>query len=108
MSDKEFNPVIYLMTDNTGETEWTTHQDHFTDENNPQTYFHSTLYAEKEARVFELAEKVLNLKRERDALMEIVKAVAHIGVDFGFGVFSLSDDEIAKARELFEQGADKQ
>lgn len=35
-------------------------------------------------------------------LTEIVKAVAHIGVDFGYGKFELDDEHIAKARKLIE------
>ena len=40
------------------------------------------------------------LERERDKAMEIVRAVAHIGVDFGHGEYELSDDYIKTAREL--------
>lgn len=35
-------------------------------------------------------------------MLVIVKAVAHIGVDFGFGEFELSEEHIKKARELYE------
>lgn len=35
-------------------------------------------------------------------LTEIAKAVAHIGVDFGYGKFELNEYHIAKARELIE------
>jgi len=36
------------------------------------------------------------------ALEQIVEAVAHIGVDFGYGRFELSKDDIKKARELID------
>jgi hypothetical protein len=53
-----------------------------------------------------LAEPV---KQERDArilsvaddLLEIVEAVGHIGVDFGFGEFHLEQSHIEKARSTF-------
>lgn len=35
-------------------------------------------------------------------LQEIVKAVAHIGVDVGYGKFEIGQDEIDKARLLIE------
>ncbi|MDC0600087.1 hypothetical protein OAO65_02135 [Flavobacteriales bacterium] len=35
-------------------------------------------------------------------LTEIVKAVAHIGVDFGYGKFELNEEHVAKARQLIE------
>lgn len=35
-------------------------------------------------------------------MFELVKAVAHIGIDFGYGKFELSQEHIAKARELYE------
>lgn len=35
-----------------------------------------------------------------DGFREIVEAVAHIGVDFGYGNFALSQEHIEKAREL--------
>ena len=35
--------------------------------------------------------------------MEIVKAVAHIGIDWGYGKFELTSDHIDKARSLYEQ-----
>ena len=66
---------------------------------------------EENARLrFELAE--LSLIREKEAgniqkaiaraeeLEEIVKAVAHIGVDFGYGKLEIGQDEIEKARLL--------
>jgi len=41
-----------------------------------------------------------NYKTEIDSLKEIVTAVAHVGVDFGYGNFVLSDEDIKKARYL--------
>jgi hypothetical protein len=37
------------------------------------------------------------------AMEELVKAVAHIGVDFGYGEFKLDDKHINKAREIFKE-----
>ena len=37
-------------------------------------------------------------------LEEIVKAVAHIGVDFGYGKYELEAGKIDDARTLMEQG----
>lgn len=60
----------------------------------------------REDRGRELLNK-LNADREQvpaaavpDGFREIVEAVAHIGVDFGYGNFSLSQEHIEKAREL--------
>lgn len=39
---------------------------------------------------------------EPDGFREIVEAVAHIGVDFGYGNFDLSQEHIEKARALLE------
>lgn len=33
---------------------------------------------------------------------KLVEAVAHIGVDFGYGKFELDDEHVSKARELLE------
>lgn len=35
-------------------------------------------------------------------LEEVVKAVAHIGIDWGYGEFALEQSHIDKARELYE------
>lgn len=35
-------------------------------------------------------------------LTEIVKAVAHIGIDFGYGKFEISQEHINKARQLIK------
>ena len=37
-----------------------------------------------------------------EELEEIVNAVAHIGIDFGYGKFEIGQDEIDKARLLIE------
>ena len=34
--------------------------------------------------------------------LELIKAVAHIGVDFGYGKYELEQEHIAKAREIYE------
>lgn len=53
----------------------------------------------------------LNADREQvpevavlDGFREIVEAVAHIGVDFGYGNFVLSQEHIEKARAILEAG----
>jgi hypothetical protein len=45
-------------------------------------------------------DEITDLKQQRDELLKIVDAVAHIGCDFGFGIFELQDADILKAREL--------
>ena len=35
-------------------------------------------------------------------MFELVEAVAHIGIDFGFGEFELTTDHIDKARHILE------
>lgn len=46
--------------------------------------------------VVEMAEYISELE-------ETVKAVAHIGVDFGYGEFQLEQYHIDRARELYEK-----
>jgi len=49
--------------------------------------------------------KVIEALQNRVAeLEEIVKAVAHIGVDFGYGKYELEAGKIDDARTLMEQG----
>ena len=43
------------------------------------------------------------LEAENKRLMEIVEAVANIGIDFGFGKYEIEDSVIDKARELFKR-----
>jgi hypothetical protein len=38
-----------------------------------------------------------------EQLEEIVEAVAHIGIDFGYGAFELEPEHIQKARRLLEK-----
>ena len=40
-------------------------------------------------------------------VMEIIKAVAHIGVDFGFGEYVLEDKHIEAARRIIEATLEK-
>ena len=65
--------------------------------------------AEKEIGIFDrpssrtsklLIVRVKELEVENEKLKEIVNAVAHIGVDFGYGKFEIGQDEINKARLL--------
>lgn len=39
---------------------------------------------------------------ERDRMLSIVKAVSHIGVDFGYGKFYLQEEHIKEARSIYE------
>lgn len=44
--------------------------------------------------------EIEELKKQNGDLYEIVNAVSHIGVDFGYGEFQLNNDHIEKARAL--------
>ena len=46
--------------------------------------------------------------KEIEELLEIVKAVAHIGIDWGYGTFELTQDHIDKARKLYEASNTKE
>jgi len=46
---------------------------------------------------------IADREAEIEAQEEIIKAVAHIGVDFGFGVYALEQKHIDAARKLLEQ-----
>ena len=50
------------------------------------------------------ADRIEELVARNAQLEALVRAVAHIGVDFGHGEFDLDDSHIRKARELIEQG----
>jgi|11_taG_2_1085331.scaffolds.fasta_scaffold52049_4 hypothetical protein len=45
---------------------------------------------------------IKDLERQLEEYMEIIKAVAHIGIDWGYGKFELKQDHIDKARKLYE------
>ncbi len=47
-----------------------------------------------------LAEEICTLRDKLAEVEEIVKAVAHIGIDFGYGKYELEQKYIDKAREL--------
>lgn len=49
------------------------------------------------------ADKIKSLERQLAEARELIKAVAHIGIDWGYGKFELSQDHIDKARELYEK-----
>jgi len=49
-------------------------------------------------------ELISSLAERARELEEIVKAVAHIGVDWGYGKFELNQEHIDKARKLYEGG----
>ena len=43
------------------------------------------------------------LEEKLNRAMEVVKAVAHIGIDWGYGEYQLSKSDIDKARSLYEE-----
>lgn len=43
------------------------------------------------------------LEEKIDAMKEIITAVAHVGVDFGYGCFELTHEHIENARGLLEK-----
>lgn len=45
-------------------------------------------------------EIIKKLEDRVERLEEVVKAVAHVGVDFGYGPYELQPDDIDKARAL--------
>lgn len=45
---------------------------------------------------------ISSLENRVKELEEVVNAVAHIGVDFGFGRYELEDSKIDDARKLME------
>lgn len=47
------------------------------------------------------ANDILDLYLKSEKLMGIVKAVAHIGVDFGYGKYELEQSFIDEARAIF-------
>ena len=46
--------------------------------------------------------KIQALERQLAEARELIKAVAHIGIDWGYGKFELNQDHIDKARKLYE------
>ena len=46
--------------------------------------------------------KIQDLERQLEEARELIKAVAHIGIDWGYGKFELNQDHIDKARKLYE------
>jgi len=46
----------------------------------------------------------IDLVEQNKMLSEIVEAVAHVGIDFGFGKFELDESHINKARSILEGG----
>tara|TARA_R110000868_G_scaffold361575_2_gene623556 strand:+ start:2222 stop:2641 length:420 start_codon:yes stop_codon:yes gene_type:complete len=47
--------------------------------------------------------RIVELGREKSETLEIIEAVAHVGVDFGYGKYELESDKIDKARAIFEE-----
>ncbi len=44
-----------------------------------------------------------NIDPERTRMLSIIKAVAHIGIDFGYGKYELEQEFIDMARAICEQ-----
>ena len=42
------------------------------------------------------------LERQLEEARELIKAVAHIGIDWGYGKFELNQEHIDTARKLYE------
>ena len=56
-----------------------------------------------DAGLFEsAAAKIAELEKELKETREICDAVAHVGVDFGYGVYVLEDSVIHRARLILE------
>ena len=49
-----------------------------------------------------MKDKNKDLERKLAEARELIKAVAHIGIDWGYGKFELNQDHIDKARKLYE------
>ena len=52
----------------------------------------------------ELKDTIQSLKADNEKLREIAKAVAHIGMDFGYGEYELEQKHIDAAREIMKEG----
>jgi hypothetical protein len=48
------------------------------------------------------SEEIKQLKKENESMMDIVKAVAHIGIDWGYGAYELEEEKITAARAIYE------
>lgn len=57
----------------------------------------NSYYVDKE--VFNL---IQDLSTQLTEQQELIKAVAHVGLDWGYGKFELTPEHIAKARSLYE------
>lgn len=42
-------------------------------------------------------------EKEKERMLSIIKAVAHIGVDFGYGKYEIEQEHIDMARAICEQ-----
>lgn len=45
---------------------------------------------------------IIDLWKEKEKLLEIAKAVAHIGVDFGYGKYEIEQCFIDDSRKIFK------
>ena len=51
--------------------------------------------------------RIAELEKDLKEAREICDAVAHVGVDFGYGVYTLEDSIIHRARLLLEEPKEK-
>ena len=47
-------------------------------------------------------ERITELEKEMGVMLEVIKAVDNVGVDFSCGKYELESDKIDKARAIFE------
>ena len=71
--------------------------------NSSDTYWESPTSLQVSSN-HQAADRIEELVARSAQLEDLVRAVAHIGVDFGHGEFDLDDSHIRKARKLIEQG----
>ena len=61
-----------------------------------------TNYTEEEVMYYEMSAEIEELQKENAELKKIVRAVAYIGIDFGYGEYEIEQVHIDNARELLE------
>lgn len=54
-------------------------------------------------KTIEMVKRIELTEKRCGELLGIVEAVAHIGVDFGYGPFALSDEHVEKARAVIKK-----
>jgi hypothetical protein len=59
-------------------------------------------YFEASKLIYKQADRIAELDKTLKEAREICDAVAHVGVDFGYGIYTLEDSIIHRARLLLE------